>query len=194
MIDTFSANSLKILDKSLDEFIDKYIYHLNIYKKDKRALLGSQYHALLCQYIKGYDISKMKLELENVEIFDKFINTIKPDNFIKSEYPFLIKENLYSKPYFLTGRFDAIYQNKKEYIIYDWKTLNIPQNSENDLQTIIYLYAASKIFNTDLITMRYVAIEKGKHKDIKFTCKDTYKERIDKIVEKYYKTNNLIFN
>ena len=63
MIDTFSANSLKILDRSLDEFIDKFVNHLSLYKKDDRATLGQKYHNLICQYLKGYDISKMKTEL-----------------------------------------------------------------------------------------------------------------------------------
>ena len=185
MIDTFSANSLKILDKNLDEFIDKYVYHLSIFKKDRRALLGSQYHALMCQYLKGYDVSKMKLELSNSKVFDNFIKAVKPKNFIKTEYSFLIKDNLGNKPYFLTGRYDAVYKDK-EYIIYDWKTVNIPKNAQNDLQTVVYLYTASKIFNTNSIKMRYVAIEKGETKDIEFENEKIYKQRIDGIIEKYY--------
>ncbi len=189
MIDTFSANSLKVLDKNLDEFIDKYVHRLSIYKKDERALLGEQYHALICQYLRKYDISKMKLELKNPKIFDEFIETLNPDNFIKTEYSFLIKEELNSKQYYLTGRFDAIYKKDENYIIYDWKTLNIPNNIENDLQTIVYLYSASKIFNTKNIKMRYVAVEKIEFKDVEFKSNDIYKKRIDEIVGKYY--NNL---
>ena len=186
MIDTFSANSLKILDKSLEEFLDKYVYHLTIYKKDERAILGSQYHALICQYLKGYDISKMKLELNNGSAFDNFLKTIKPDKFIKTEYSFLIKDELKGKPYYLTGRYDAVYKDNDGYIIYDWKTLNIPNNAENDLQTIVYLYTASKIFNTRNIKMRYSAIEKQEFKDIGFSYAEKYKKRIDEIIEKYF--------
>lgn len=187
MIDTFSANSLKILDKSLDEFINKYVYHLTIFKKDERAILGQKYHNLICQYLRKYDISKMKLELKNSKLFDNFIKTIKPDNFIKTEYSFLVKEELKNKPYYLTGRYDAIYKDNG-FIIYDWKTLNIPNDVENDLQTIVYLYTASKIFNSENIKMRYISIEKGEYKDIEFRNHTIYKKRIDEIVERYYNT------
>ena len=187
MIDTFSANSLKILDKSLDDFINKYVYHLSIYKKDKRALLGSQYHALICQYLKGYDINKMKLELNNPDIFDNFIKTIKKDNFIKTEYSFLTKDELKNKPYYLTGRYDAVYKENDNYIIYDWKTLNIPKNPEDDLQTIVYLYTATKVFNTKNLKMRYISVEKGEYKDIEYSNNEIYKKRIDGIIGKYYK-------
>ena len=186
MIDTFSTNSLKILDKSLDEFINKYIHNLSIYKKDERAALGSQYHALICQYLRGYNISKMKLELKNPEIFDKFLKTIEKDNFIKTEYSFLIKDELNNKPYYLTGRYDAVYKENDNYIIYDWKTLNIPKNAEDDLQTIVYLYTASKVFNTENLKMRYISIEKGEYKDIIFKDGANYKKIIDEIVGKYY--------
>ncbi len=186
MIDTFSSNSLKVLDKNLEDFINKYVYHLSVYKKDERAVLGSCYHALMCQYLKGYDISKMKLRLKNVEIFDNFIKTIKPNNFIKTEYSFLIKDSVENKSYYLTGRYDAIYKENNDYIIYDWKTLNIPKNAGCDLQTIVYLYTASKIFNTKSIKMRYVAIEKGEFQDIDFKDDKIYKNKIDNIIKKYY--------
>ena len=179
MIDTFSANSLKILDRSLDEFIDKFVNHLSLYKKDERAVLGQKYHSLICQYLKGYDISKMKKELTDSTSFDRFIKAIKPDNFIKTEYPFLIKDEIKSRIYYLTGRFDAVYKDEG-YIIYDWKTLNLPNNAQDDLQTIVYLYCASEIFNTKNIKIRYVYIE--------FKDRAVYKKRIDEIVEKYYIT------
>jgi len=186
MIDTFSSNSLKILDKNPEEFVDKYVYHLSIYKKDKRTLLGSNYHVLMCQYLKGYDISKMKQELKKTEIFDNFLKTIDKNNFIKTEYSFLVKDELNNKPYYLTGRYDAIYKENENYTIYDWKTLNIPKNAQEDLQTIVYLYTASKVFNTNKIKMRYVSIEKQEYKDIEFLSNEEYKKRIDKIISKYY--------
>ncbi|MBR2069751.1 MAG: PD-(D/E)XK nuclease family protein [Candidatus Gastranaerophilales bacterium] len=185
MIDTFSANSLKVLDKSLDEFINKYEYHLSIFKKDKRAVLGSKYHSLICQYLKGYDITKMKLELSDSNVFDKFLKSINRDNFIKTEYPFLIKCELNNIPYYLTGRYDAIYHDKG-FIIYDWKTLNIPQDVENDLQTIVYLYTLSLIFKTQDIKMRYISIEKSEYKDVEYKNSNYYKKRIDEIIGKYY--------
>lgn len=183
-IDTFSANSLKVLDRSLDEFLDKYVYNLNLFKKDFRSELGQKFHSLICTYINEIDTKRIELELNEKEL--KIWNNLKSvlsdkkKNFIKTEYSFLIKEDFY----FLTGRFDAIYKENDEYIIYDWKTLNIPFNPEEELQTIVYLYALSKIYNTNKIKMRYLSIEKLEFKDVEFKDEAIYKKRIDDIVRK----------
>ena len=189
-IDTFSAYSLKVLEKNKNDFINKFIYNLSILKQEKNTDLGNKYHALICSYIRGFDISKMILELDRVkqENFKNFIkNHIqKKENFIKTEFPFLIKEEFDSRFYYLVGRFDAIYKENDNYIIYDWKTLNIPKNPKEDLQSVVYLYALNKIFNTEKITMRYMALEKDDFSDVVFDCEMTYKKRIDEIIKKYY--------
>lgn len=189
-IDTFSANSLKILENDLEEFKNKYIYNLFINKKDKRADLGQKFHNLICAYLKGFDVSKIMLELNEQEknIWQnlKTILNDNKDNFIKCEYSFLIKEDLNNKNYFLTGRFDAIYKENDEYIIYDWKTLNLPKNPADDLQSVVYLYCANKIFNTTTIKMRYLSIEKLNFVDVLFSDTQIYKNRIDNIIKKLH--------
>jgi len=69
---------------------------------------------------------------------------------------------------------------------YHWLVVNIPKNIQDDLQTIVYLYSASKIFNTQFVKIRYVAIEKLEYKDVEFKNIAYYKERIDKIISRYY--------
>ena len=186
--DTFSANSLKLLEKSTEEFQNKYIYNLSIYKKDKRAALGQKFHSLICFYIKGYDVNKLLSDLKEDEItnWKKLEEILKPkkNNFIKTEYPFLVKNILNNKPYYLTGRFDAIYKENDEIIIYDWKTLNFPKNPQDDLQTVVYLYCASIIFNTQKIKMRYFSIEKMTHCEIIFKDLKEYREKIEIIIKK----------
>ncbi len=189
LIDTFSANSLKILDKSLDEFQNKYVYNLSLFKKDKRAQLGQKFHSLICSYIKGFDIKKLLLNLDDTELnyWNKLeeILKLKKQYFIKTEYPFLIKDILQSGAnYYLTGRFDAIYFENEIYTIYDWKTLNLPKDVENDLQSVVYLYCASKIFNTDKIKMKYLSVEKLEVSEVEFKNMAAYKERLDGIIEK----------
>lgn len=186
--DTFSANSLKLLDKSVEEFKNKYVYNLSLYKKDKRAILGEKFHSLICFYIKNFDIKKLVLSLDIKEQkiwheLEKYLNKIK-NGFIKTEYPFLIKESINNKPYYLTGRFDAIFKDEDNYIIYDWKTLNIPKNPLSDLQSIVYLFCANKIYNTNKIKLRYLSIEKLEFCDVEFKNPDFYKEKIDKIILK----------
>ena len=120
-IDTFSANSLKVLDRSFEELKNKYIYNLFLNKKDERAVLGQKFHNLICAYLKGFDVSKIILELDEneIEIWQKLKITLeeKKEYFIKTEYSFLIKEELRDNFYYLTGRFDAIYKENDEYII-----------------------------------------------------------------------------
>ena len=189
IIDTFSAHSLKILDKNPEEFIDKFIYHLSLYKKDHRTDLGKKFHSLICAYIKGFDVSKMLLDLKDKEkrTYLNFIDKLKDKKefFIETEYPFLIKEKLNDENYYLTGRFDAIYKEDDKYIIYDWKTLNLPKNPKDDLQSIVYIYALSKIFNTKNIKMRYISLEKLDFIDVLYDENFSYKNRIDEIIKKY---------
>ena len=187
-IDTFSAHSLKILDKSVEEFKNKFIYNLSIFKKDSRATLGQKFHTLICYFINDFDVSRVVEELDSQEqiIWKNLENILKDkkENFIHTEYPFLIKNELNSKNYYLTGRYDAIYKENDQYIIYDWKTLNLPQTPQDDLQSIVYLYCASKIFNTEKIKMRYLSIEKLNFVDVEFETCEKYKNRIDSIILK----------
>ncbi len=190
LIDTFSANSLKLLDKNPKEFINRYVNNLYLTKKDDRTLLGQKFHSLINTYLRGIETQKIALELKNDEqlIWEKLKNHLedKKTNFIKTEYSFLIKEKLdNNSDYFLVGRFDAIYKKNDNYIIYDWKTLNIPKDAKNDLQTIVYLYCLSEIVKSENIKMRYFSIETQDFLDIDFVDKKTYKKRIDDIVKKY---------
>ena len=189
-IDTFSSNSLKVLDKSLEEFMDRYIYNLFWTKKEKRAQLGQKFHSLICFYLKGFDIKKLEDVLDDNERQTwnnlKKILEDKKENFIQTEYSFLTKEALNNSFYCLTGRFDAIYKKEDEYIIYDWKTLNLPKNPKDDLQSIVYLYCFSRIQKSEKIKLRYLSIEKLNYIDVEFSDSKTYKKRIDEIVLKYY--------
>ena len=131
-IDTFSAHSLKILEKNPDEFKDKFIYNLSLFKKDDRAVLGQKFHALICYYINNFDVDKMINSLDEKEkiVWQNLEKILKDERkyFIHTEYPFLIKEDLDGWNYYLTGRFDAIYKKDDFSIIYDRKTLNLPKN------------------------------------------------------------------
>ena len=75
-----------------------------------------------------------------------------------------------------------IYKENNEYIIYDWKTLNLPKDPENDLQSVVYLYFSNKIFDSKKIKIKYLSIEKLNFKQAEFkSCKE-YKKRIDDII------------
>ena len=93
---------------------------------------------------------------------------------------------LNNENYYLTGRFDALYKKGDEYIIYDWKTLNLPKNPSYDLQSVVYMYCASKIFNTKNIKMRYLSLEKLDIVEVDYLNDEKYKERIEKIIQKLF--------
>ena len=69
-IDTFSSNSLKILEKSVEEFEKKYIHNLSLFKKDDRAILGQKFHSLICAYLKGFDTERIIKELNREELIE----------------------------------------------------------------------------------------------------------------------------
>ena len=50
----------------------------------------------------------------------------------------------------------------------------------------VYLYCASKIFQTEKIKMKYFSIEKLNFTEIDFYNSEKYKKRIDEIIKKYY--------
>ena len=51
IFDTFSANSLKILDKSTEDFRLKYIENLYFTPDNKKAKTGQNLHNFLCFYL-----------------------------------------------------------------------------------------------------------------------------------------------
>ncbi len=220
IFDTFSANSLKILDKSTDEFRLRYIKNLYFTPDNKKAKTGQNLHNFLCFYLKNFDTSKIegsfseddKNFIEKIKDFDE-IKLLKDADKKSIEQPFLIKctpentiepknldvtDNFYKKEnllpdkhqtknvFYLTGRFDAALIKENSVEIYDWKTLNTPKDPENDIQTIVYLYAASKLYKTKNISIKYISLTKNESVEIPYTSNFNYFKRIFGIVQKLY--------
>ena len=188
MIDTFSANSLKVLNKSVKEFENKYINSLEFIKKDEKAKLGNKFHGLICYYLKGFNIEKIENSLkEEKETWEKIKNS-KIIEFANSgdkkyiEQPFFIKENVCGKNFYLTGRFDAVIKKDEKYIILDWKTKTLPENPKTDIQTIVYFEAASKLFKTENIEMVYYSLSDENIAQVQF--EGCYIDEIKKIISK----------
>ena len=172
-MNTFSVNSLKLLDKSTEEFINKYILHLDFISYNQNAKSGERLHAMISYYLKGFDITKLanSLNKDEKEILEKSLSLDifkEKEKFIKSEESFLIKCCKDDLIFYLSGRFDAIFKDEEKYTIYDWKLKNIPQNPKDDLQSIVYLYCASKIFNTKNIAIKYISLETQQIAEIDF--------------------------
>ena len=188
-MNTFSVNSLKLLDKSTEEFINKYILHLDFLSYNQNAKSGERLHAMISYYLKGFDITKLanSLNKDEKEILEKSLSLDifkEKEKFIKSEETFLIKCCKDDLIFYLSGRFDAIFKDGEKFIIYDWKSKNIPQNPQDDLQSIVYLYCASKIFNTKNIAIKYISLENQQITQTNFEDENAYLERIFNIVKK----------
>lgn len=188
-MNTFSVNSLKLLDKSTEEFINKYILHLDFISYNQNAKSGERLHAMISYYLKGFDITKLanSLNKDEKEILEKSLSLDifkEKEKFIKSEETFLIKCCKDDLIFYLSGRFDAIFKDEEKYTIYDWKLKNIPQNPKDDLQSIVYLYCASKIFNTKNIAIKYISLETQQIAEIDFIDEKAYLDKIFNIIEK----------
>lgn len=165
MIDTFSCHSLKVLDSSYEEFKRKYILKLDFLEQNEEAFIGNKFHALISYLLKNHNFKKFEnaLNEKEAEIWESVKNSeiinfaiFSGEKYI--EQPFLIKEDLNGKNFYLTGRFDCVVKNNDKYTILDWKTKNLPKNPESDLQTIVYFIAASKLFKTTNIEMIYYSL------------------------------------
>ena len=188
-MNTFSVNSLKLLDKNIEDFINKYILHLDFLSYNQSAKSGERLHAMISYYLKGFDITKLtnSLNRDEKEILEKTLTLDifkEKEKFIKSEETFLIKCCKDDLIFYLSGRFDAIFKDGEKFIIYDWKSKNIPQNPQDDLQSIVYLYCASKIFNTKNIAIKYISLENQQITQTNFEDENAYLERIFNIVKK----------
>jgi len=208
-LDTFSANSLKILDKDPETFKLKYGDGLFLYPDNSNTKAGQDLHSFLCFYLKGFDMGKIEASfskkdrefIENIKEFDTvkllkkapFVCDGAKDDFIKNiEQPFLIKckednsakDDAKAGCFYLTGRFDAILHSNDEVQIYDWKTVNLPKDPKTDIQTVVYLYSASKLYKTENVSLTYVSLSKNESVKICFNREQDYFKRIFEIVRK----------
>ncbi len=186
---TFSAHSLKTLDNNVEHFIKKHILNLEFIKSDTSAELGQKMHTLIHYYFNNFEIDKIvnSLDEKEKELFENLKNREifkRKNNFLYSEKKFDLKLDNNGFYCYLTLRYDAIFKENNRLLIYDWKLKNLPKDAEDDLQTIVYLYCASKIFNTKNISIIYHSIEKNEEKRIDFKNEDDYEKRIFDIILK----------
>lgn len=171
-MNNYSPNMLKTFDECQQKFFLKYIQKLSVPQPSYLFEKGKKIHALANYYLRG----------ENVEKLEKALNVDEKSAWeaLKSNKYFKLKVlnteyNLSCKigKYWIGGRLDAFMCSDPspqpspprgeganallDYFILDYKTGNIPQNAEQDFQTIVYLLSSD----------RYLA-KKGGYKSLKF--------------------------
>lgn len=182
-METFSAHSLKILEEDKQEYLKRYRLGTHFIYNPPETKLGKKFHALISYYLKGFQVLKLENALNKGGC--KLWNTLKADpilknDFVEVEHSFLVKED----KFYLAGRFDAVYKSGKGYTVLDWKMKNLPKSPESDLQSVIYLYCASKIFNTTDVSIVYCSISTLERIEVKFDSEETYYKRILDITSK----------
>lgn len=155
-MDNYSPNMLKSFNECQQKFFYKYVEKLSLPQRSAIFDKGKKIHALANYYLKGSDISKMEKTLAPDEKMaweslknNKYFNL----NVINTEYNLSCKID----KYWVGGRLDALMSNENAFVILDYKTGQIPQNAEQDYQTIIYLLCTDKFL-----------IQKGGYKSLKF--------------------------
>lgn len=143
LMNNYSPNMLKTFDECQQKFFLKYIQKLSVPQRSAIFEKGKKIHAFANYYLKGENIEKLEKVLtqdeKNAWAALKSSKYFKL-NVVNTEY------NLSSKigKYWVGGRLDAFMSDGESYFILDYKTGNIPQNAEQDFQTIVYLLCSDK--------------------------------------------------
>lgn len=179
----YSPNMLKTFEECPQKFFLKYVEHISLPQRSTIFEKGKKIHALANYYLNGENIEKM----EKVLTADEKLawEALKKSEYFKLNV-FNTEYNLSCKvdKYWIGGRLDALIFNGKDYFILDYKTGQIPQNAEQDFQTIVYLLAADRFLNRkngyNSLKFVYLGLKDNKEKEIILTpeLKKQYEEKI----------------
>lgn len=182
----FSPNMLKTFESCPVKYNLKFNEKITVPQNPAFFEKGKKIHALANYYHRGADISKLETALTDEEkiIWERLKNN---EYFSKkclhSEYPITARlEDIW-----IFGRLDAIVHDvadnagSKSYWILDYKTGAIPQNPENDFQTMIYLLCADLILpERKSLAFVYIDLKNNENKVIEFTpqLKEIYEKTL----------------
>lgn len=176
----FSSNMLKTFQSCPVKFNLKYNEKITVPQNPAFFEKGKKIHALANYYLRGEDITKLETALNESE-HEVWLRLKNNEYFCKkclhSEYPIMARlDNIW-----ISGRLDAIVQDDKNYYILDYKTGSIPQNTEQDFQTMIYLICADMILSEkESLSFVYIDLKNDENKEIKFTTqlKELYEKTL----------------
>lgn len=137
-MNNFSPNMLKTFKTCAQKYYLKYITGLSVPQKSYIFDKGKKIHALAHYYLRGDDISKLVLELNEDEkqVWDMLCkNEYFNKSYVNSEYNLSCKVG----NFWIGGRLDAIVRDENNIYILDYKTGQIPKEPDFDYQTMTYL-------------------------------------------------------
>ena len=185
MFKQFSPNMLKTYELCSKKFDFKYNQSISMPVNDEIFVFGKNIHALASYFLRGENIEKMELALNEKEksVWEYLKNTkYFTYSVINTEYNLSVKVG----EVFFGGRLDALVKNGTQYYILDYKTGSIPKNPKFDFQTIIYTLAVKEFFKTDNISFVYIDLKNRDEVVIKFepTMEEIYKNKLLDVIEK----------
>lgn len=182
-MNNYSPNMLKTFDECQQKFLLKYVQKCSLPQRSSIFEKGKKIHALANYYLNDFDIEKMEKTLNSDEKMtwealkaNKYFKL----NVVNTEYNLSCKVG----KYWVGGRLDAFMSDGENYIILDYKTGQIPQNAEQDFQTIVYLLAADKHLKGNYGSLKfiYLGLKNYTEKEILLSS-ELKKQYEDKIIE-----------
>ena len=195
-MNNFSPHMLKTFKECPKKYYYKYAAKISVPQKATPFEKGKKVHALANYYLRGDDITKLEKVLTSDEAH--VWNILKANEFfqktyVESEYNLSCKIG----DFWVGGRLDALVKDGNNYYILDYKTGSVPQNPENDYQTMIYLLSAAKFLKTfDSLTFIYIDLKNNLNHKIEFTKEreKIYTEELIKICTQINSAQNFPSN
>lgn len=179
-----SPAMMKTFEECQQKYLYIYIDKINLPQNKYFYQKGKNIHAMANYFLKGQNISKLEIVLTQEEkILWNYLKDICYFQYevINTEYQISTKLS----NHWIGGRLDALVKNNENYYILDYKTGSIPQNSEFDYQTMVYLLCADKLIkNYKSLNFVYIDLKNKTEKLIKFSnkLKDEYQNKIEKLL------------
>ena len=185
MKQSFSPNMLKTYEICPKKYYFRYIKNISMPVNDEIFELGKNIHAMASYYLRKEYIDKLELALDEREkIIWNYLKTIEYFSYevINTEYNLSVKIG----EYFFGGRLDALVKKDNTYYILDYKTGSAPKNAKYDFQTMIYLLAVQKFFETNNVIFVYLDLKNKSEVKIKLTDEliNEYKEKLLTVTKK----------
>ena len=142
---------------------------------------GKNIHALASYYLRGENIDKMELSLNEYEkTLWNYLKGLKYLGFtcVNTEYNLAVKIGTH----FFGGRLDALVKDGDKYYILDYKTGSAPKGAAYDFQTMIYLLCVRAFFKTENVCFVYLDL-KNKSEVVVELTDGLVKEYESKLIE-----------
>ena len=185
MYQIFSPNMLKTYETCPKKFYFRYVKNLSMPVNEEIFEEGKNIHALASYYLKKENLSKMEemLSSREKELWYYLKNLeFMSYQVINTEYNLSVRIG----ECFFGGRLDALVKKDDKYYILDYKTGSAPKNAVYDYQTMIYLLAVAKFFETDKVAFIYLDLKNKKEVIIELTNEliTEYELKLQEIITK----------